>query len=630
MTAVAEVCATVSPAVTAGVILAAAGYLRAHDLPCPTVAQVIEATGASRSRAYELRDALLAVLPSLQRPVGRPPAPPREACPDTARALLEAVTSFIKDHPGCVHGGAERHHYTDAFRHFVIELREQHADVRLDLFADATGIPLGTLKAWLGAGDHDDDDGTPDEAVDADSGAAATTEAGAHTQVVLSCWETWHGTFGDFCAHVREEQRVPFGSSLISDILFAYGKRRPQRRGGRSPDERALRGAFETFFGGAEWVGDGWSVPVTVNGALFDFNVELMVDTYSDAFVGLSIRDEEESAAVTDALADGLATTGEAPLAVLLDNKPSNHTDEVDAALGDVTERIRATRFRPQNKAHCEGAFGLFQRSMPAIDLHTGSPHDLARQVLGFVVQTCARTLNRRPRLDRGGRSRVDLYNEPVTAELVDKARAALEERRKKQQLARATLLPRRDPIVRALLDDAFSRLALLDPEQHLRAAIARYPLDVIVDGIALFEAKRRIGTLPSGVDARYLLGIVRNIGNEREGLVIAEELLRARLNARDRLLAPLVHERDTARVDVPDPRARVLRFIDLALAAERQVDRLFWLLTVADEITTHAKSEPASLVTAAARRVHATHRVSYRERQEAARVIVANVVPLR
>jgi hypothetical protein len=45
------------------------------------------------------------------------------------------VTSFIKDHPGCVHGGDERHHY-DAFRHFVIEFREQHADVRLDLFAD--------------------------------------------------------------------------------------------------------------------------------------------------------------------------------------------------------------------------------------------------------------------------------------------------------------------------------------------------------------------------------------------------------------------------------------------------------------------------------------------------------------
>lgn len=79
-------------------------------------------------------------------------------------------------------------------------------------------------------------------------------------------------------------------------------------------------------------------------------------------------------------------------------------------------------------------------------------------------------------------------YNQPVTAEQYDKARAALEERRKKQELAHATLLARQNPTVRALLDDAFTHLGLLDPEQHLRAAIARYPLDVIVDGIAIAE----------------------------------------------------------------------------------------------------------------------------------------------
>jgi hypothetical protein len=151
---------------------------------------------------------------------------------------------------------------------------------------------------------------------------------------------------------------------------------------------------------------------------------------------------------------------------VLVDNRPSNHTDEVDSALGDVTERIRATSFRPQNKAHCEGAFGLFQQSVPALHLHGTTPRDLAAQLLKVVAQTWARTLNHRPRIDRGGRSHVELYNEPVTAEQIDKARAALEERRKKQELARATLLARQNPTVRDLLDDAFARLALLDPER--------------------------------------------------------------------------------------------------------------------------------------------------------------------
>jgi len=173
MTAVAEVGPPVSPLLVAGLLLAAAEHLRVRDLPCPTVAQVIASTGASRSRAYELRDAVLAALPSLQQPVGRPPSPPREASPDTARAVLSAVTTFLMDHPGCVYGGSERRRYTDAFRHFVIELRERHADVELDHFADAVMPPLGTLKDWLGAGVGDD--AAEDAPEEADNVADATS-----------------------------------------------------------------------------------------------------------------------------------------------------------------------------------------------------------------------------------------------------------------------------------------------------------------------------------------------------------------------------------------------------------------------------------------------------------------------
>src|SRR6185503_4416297 len=169
--------------------------------------------------------------------------------------------------------------------------------------------------------------------------------------------------------------------------------------------------------------------------------------------------------------------------------------------------------------------------------------------------------------LQRAGHSRADRR----------RARRPLE-RCRKQQLARTTAAARQDPLVRTLLDEAFERLGLLDPERHLRVAIARYPLDVVVDAVAIFEAKRRVHMLPQGVDARYLLGIARNLGDAREGIAIAETLLRARLDARDRLLAPLVQAREAARLDTPDLRARVLRFVDLALAANRCIDRLFWL----------------------------------------------------
>ena len=628
MADLAQVVAPVSPLLVAAVLLLGRDYVREHALPCATVEQVLMATGASRSRAYELREALRDVLPSLLRPVGRPPAPPREARLDTTYALRGAVATFLMDHPGCVYGGAERRRYDDGFRRFILDLREQHHDVQLEPFAEAILLPLGTLKEWLAAGASSGtrDPDKPDNDDTADATTAATTLRGVQIQTVIASWKTWHGGFLAFCDHVQRERRLPFGRSLIDQILRAHGARKTARRRGRSPDERALRGAFETFFGGAQWVGDGSPITVSIEEQRFGFNLEIMVDAYSGGFVGMSVRDAEDSAAVVEALGDGLVTTGEAPLAVLLDNRPSNHTSEVDAALGDVTARLRATPFRPQNKAHCEGGFGLFQQAIPALALHGHDPREHARQLLTLVFQTFARVINHRPRRDRDGRSRIELYNEPITAEQIDAARAALEERCRKQELARATLKARQDPVTRALLDDAFTRLGLLDPEHHLRLAIARYSIDAVLEGLAIFNVKRRMGTLPAGVDARYLLGIVRNIDDQREGVAIAEELLRLRLDARDRLLAPLVTARDAARDGTPDVPTRVLRFVDLALAADRGIDRSFWLCAAAAEL---GAAEIPRLALVVARRIHATHRVPRRERDEAVRVVLGKVTPL-
>jgi hypothetical protein len=171
----------------------------------------------------------------------------------------------------------------------------------------------------------------------------------------------------------------------------------------------------------------------------FTFNLELDVDTHTGALVGMSLRDNEDGAAVAEALVDGVAATGAAPVALLLDNRSSNHTDEVVDALGE-TLKIRRTQGRPQNGAHVEGAFGLFQQMVPAIVLDTLHRRELARGVLGLVVQTWARTLNHRPRNDSDGRSRVQRYEEDKpTPDQVEAARAALQERLRKQELARQT-----------------------------------------------------------------------------------------------------------------------------------------------------------------------------------------------
>jgi len=616
----------VSPLLTAALLLAAVSLLRRLHLPRPTVRQVLDGTGASRSRAYELRDVLLKLLPSLERPVGRPRAEPPP--PVDTSGLAAEVLGFVMQHPGCVYGRGRgrRQRYSDSFRRFLLELCEQHREIPLEAFATAVHVPRGTLRDWLRGGRQSTDAPTAsNDPVRTDPDPATP----ARIETILVEWRRWEGSFSAFCDHVSLNLRIAYGRTLIGSILEQHGERVPRRRTGRSPDEKALRKAFQTFFPGAQWVGDGTPIDVQIGEQRFGFNLELMVDAHSDAVVGASTRDEEDGKAVVEAFDDGVRTTGAPPLGVLLDHRSCNESPEVDQGLGSAI-RMDATKGRAQNKAHVEGAFGLFFQVVPLLAITTTSAKEMARQILMLVVQTWGRTLNHRPRKDRKGSSRVQIYTtETPTPEQIEQARAALEERCRQQELARQTIEARQDPVKRSLLDDAFSRLALSDPEGNIRAAIARYPLDHILAGIATFEGKREAGTLPDGASGRYLLGIVRNIAHKDEGLRITEALLRARLDARDRLLRPLQKSLDTLMQNITDPMQRLKALTDLALDADRLVDRLFWLDAVADHIRRQPDSRHPALLRFVSQRIHATFAVDHRDRQAAVRFLCTEVIPL-
>jgi hypothetical protein len=622
MSSVSDPRPAVSPLLTAALLLCALSLLRALRLPCPTVEQILDATGAKRTRAYALKDKLLGLLPTLERPVGRPRAEPPPARADTA-ALTGQILGFIMRHPGCARHGGRRRHYSEAFRRFILELAQRHPQIPHEAFAVAVQVPLGTLKDWLRGGE-----GT--EAPRPKSTAASTDPvATGRVETLVVEYRRWQGTFSAFCDHVQKNLRVPFGRTLIASILEQHGLRTPRRRSGRSPDEKALRGAFETFFPGAQWQGDGSPVVVQVGQQRFRFNIELMVDARSDAVVGASVRDEEDAQAVTEAFDDGVQTTGAPPLATLLDNRPSNHTDQVEQGLAP-SMTMYATKARPQNKAHVEGAFGLFFQVVPLLSITATVPRELAHQLLKLVVQTWGRTLNHKPTKNRDGRSRADNYaNETPTPEQIEQARAALQQRIKQQDKARQTLQARQDPAVRDILDQAFARLGLLDPKGNIRAAIARYPLDHVVNGIATFEGRLKAGSLPEGVDARFLLGIVRNISQQDEGLHISEALLRLRLDAQDRMLAALRQTRDALLILASDPIETIKSMTDHAIKADRQIDRLFWLGAVADHIRRQHCARHTALLRFASRRIHASFAVPYRDRQEYVRFICSRVIPL-
>jgi len=545
---------------------------------------------------------------------------------DASAALTREVLRYVMDHPGCVHGTPRRRRYSDGFRLFTLEQWAKHNKLELPAFTKATQLPKATFRDWLRGGrDAIANLKRPNITL-----MSTERAKGPRIESVLAAYKTWDGSFPSFCHHVQYQLRIPWSPTTLSDILDVHGLRKKKRRRGRRPDEKALRGQFETFFSGAQWAGDGSPLSLFIDGVTYTFNLELNVDTHTGALVGISLRDEEDGAAVTEAFGDGVATTGAAPIALLLDNRFSNHTDEVIDALGD-TMKIRRTHGRPENGAHVEGAFGLFQQMVPKIVLDTLEPHELARGILGLVVQTWARTLNHRPRDDRDGRSRFQHYtDDEPTPEEVEAAKAALAQRLRKQELARKTRTARLDPVTREMLERAFEQLDLADPDGNIRDAIAGFPLDAILAGLAIFEAKHERGTLPEGVGGLYLKGIVRNVADEDEGLLIAEKLWQARRAAGDLVLRRLDDVLVDNEEDALDTLDLVRRLTDLAMATDRALDRVFWLRALADTITVEPSEEHDTLFIIAVRRIHSTHRVPKTLRNIATRRLAAMVRPIR
>jgi hypothetical protein len=250
--------------VIAGLLLVARGHEAAHELPCSSVDRILAATKASRTRAYEIKQAIEAQLAELERPPGRPRAEPAPAPLDPRVALLHELVCFLMAHPGCLQVGEQRARYSDVYRHFVLGLRERHADIAAADFAHALAIPLGTLEDWLRSPLRSP---PTDEPCNAGTAAPCDTSANdaipdpvqsktldarqAQIETVLTAWRAWHGSFSAFCAHIRSDHRLELGATLIASILFEYGLRVPARRNGRSRDDEALRNSFEIVTSGS-------------------------------------------------------------------------------------------------------------------------------------------------------------------------------------------------------------------------------------------------------------------------------------------------------------------------------------------------------------------------------------------
>ncbi len=586
------------PSLLAAILLWAIEILRGLESWPSTAAEAIALVGAGRSQAYETLGRLKELAGDLYRQPGRPEA---EQAPVATMAVMERVRDFLLTHPGAARVAGSRSRYSDTFRRFVLDLASPqgpgHALTREQLAA-AVGIPSGTLDDWLRE---------PAPAIVPEDRPAPDppTIRQTHVSLILSEWPSWQGTFLDFCRCLREQHRVPYGATFIGSVLNAAGLR--QRRAPRQPEAPWSSGTFRLLFPGFQWIGDGTTLAIRLNSQLYVFNAEGVIDAASNGLVAFDVTDTEDEQAVIDAFQHGVATTGEPPLAVTLDNRPSNLTTTVEAAIAP-SELLASTPARGESKAPIEGNFGLFQQTAPPLVVSGENWREIARSILQLVLTTYAWARNGKPRKRLGGRSPRDAYRDDrPTPEQIDEAKEYIIELQRRQELIRRTREARLDPVRLELLDRGLQDLGIPDPDRRIARSLAFFTVDAIVYGLAAFAAKREAGTLPDGAEPhRYLGGIIRNRQIQTELELTAKHLLEQRLRLADLTLAPLAQAADRIRethpaIDVPR------EFIDQALQAKPLIDFRYWTSAAASSLAQLPRPIARALYAGLTRRIAAS-----------------------
>jgi transposase InsO family protein len=505
---------------------------------------------------------------------GRPTAQPLEA--DKALELCAAVRDFLMEHPGAANKTASRHPFQDSFRSFVVGLFAPGAladGLSVEKASGALGVPMGTLKDWL----RGPSTATHEPKV---KGCGPTVPVTISEVATLQLeYANWQGTLSSFCTYARDELGLGWGRDFITSVLVLSGQHRPRSREGAAPEPWS-RGTYKTLFPGVQWLGDGTQVVLDINGLVLPFNVEAMMDTASNATVGIHVSATEDAEAVVAAYREAMITTdGQCPLSVMLDHKPCNHSPAVEHGCPGTTI-LHSTKGRGQSKAAAEGSFGLFRQGCPDLVIRGDTIVDVGKDILRLVVTAWHTGRNGRPRRKLGGLSPTALYQSfSASPEDLERAHKLILELKQKEQRGTLTRRRRADGPRLQILEDALAELGIDDPGGRIAVSLAGYSLSAILQGIATFKAKLAADTIPSDAEHyRYLGGIIRNLDQHLRLERTSDELLRLRLK-HDRLMRETLAKQYRSLLQSTTPATAPGTLLDQALRAQSLFDYRFWVL---------------------------------------------------
>ncbi|MGH7493091.1 MAG: hypothetical protein ACREOO_11925 [bacterium] len=510
--------------IIAGIIAMAKMFAKELSLnlnaPMKAIAEQLD---VNRTYVYEAQDRLTAHLMSLLET--GPGRPAHVNVPPPVRSRNDQLTidvlRYRAEHPGAVVEHATHKNYSDAFKYFILNRYDQECEVSTqEEFASAAEIALDTLRTWLA---QDRAPLLPENAVPKPK-AIIPVDATEIVRAIVQRFEAWEGSTRDFMSHTAKE--LGLRANQIKRVLCIVGMLSlPKRRTYR------YRGSTVQLAPGTMLVTDGKeiSIHLTSSQEHRKLNWQAMIDQNTGTDVGFAITPNENADGIKRALDAALSCMGgQAPAAILCDNKPCYDDAALQQKIKPICDVIKATPGRPENKAIGEGSFSLFEQRVGKICLNDSSKPALIQSAVHEIIRTYTATTNHVPRAEFDGKSRAQVLLEYVSDPRQQAKDQAFLKRLKTQHQRPFSRCAQPDPRSRELLDEAFTRFGLLpkDSSGNLRAFLSEFEPAAIKAASAIFRARQERGKIKTPWAHRYLVKLIRNLQEELDLQRCEEELL--------------------------------------------------------------------------------------------------------
>lgn len=265
------------------------------------------------------------------------------------------------------------------------------------------------------------------------------------------------------------------------------------------------------------WGTDGKNLPIFINGEVFVWSWQCLVDYKTTVLVGNIVGSSETTANLRTALAGAEQAIGTTPLAIVIDGRLSENLPAIREYLDERGIVIVKTfPGNPKSDGIVEGNFSIFERWVGKIEINGHTAEELSRSIARAFVEVFTQLRNNKSRRGFSFKTAKEVMDEsvPATPEEEAQARAQLRILADRFKVEQAT--PAISTQKHAAIEQAREKTKPPHPdvfEKTLRSPV--YTADVILQSLAILD-RQRAKHPDRSFDHTYFGGILRNQTDQR------------------------------------------------------------------------------------------------------------------